>query len=96
MDMFNKISAFCKKFVYIALCALLLMVMADRVRAEETINVPTPAAITVEALTDENTGLTKVTVYIRSLIQDVQSTFNELVDTSTSGATDGPEAPKAS
>jgi hypothetical protein len=96
MDMFDKVAVFCKKFVYIALAVLLLMVLADRVKAEETISSTTPAAITVEAQTDETTGLTKVTVYIRSLIQDVQSTFNDLVDTSTNEATDDTEAPKAS
>ena len=91
--MFNQIAEICKKLVYIALAALLLMVLADRVMAEEVVNTTAPATITVQAQTDEVTGLTKVTVYIRTFIKDVQSKFNELVDTSPSevGETEAPK-----
>ncbi len=69
------IAGISKKLVYIALAVLLLMVLSERVKAEEAVTTTAPAAVTVEAQTDEATGLTKVTVYIRSLIQDVTDKF---------------------
>ena len=53
-----------------------------------------PAGVIVETQTDEVSGMTKVTVYIRTFFKDVQSKYHELVDTSE--ATDETEAPKAS
>ena len=96
-DLFDKLAGVCKKLCYIALCVILLMVLSDRVRADEIDRMPgtAPATITVEAQTDEVTGLTKVTVYIRTFIKDVQSKFNELVDTSPNEVSE-PESPKTS
>ncbi len=92
---FDKVAEICKKVVYIALAMLLLMVLADRVKAEEVGNTTAPAAVTVEAQTNETTGLTKVTVYIRTFIKDVQEKFNDIVETSTNEVSE-PESPKTS
>ncbi len=62
MEILDRIAEVCKKVCYIALCVLLLMVLADRVRAEESVDlagtIAPPAAVIVEAETDEVTGLT--------------------------------------
>ena len=95
--MFDKLAGVCKKLCYIALCVILLMVLADRVKADDVEysgTTITPAVVTVEAQTDEVSGMTKVTVYIRTFIKDVQSKFNELVETNNASESAG--APKAS
>ena len=99
MEIFDKIAEVCRKVVYIALASILtgfmLSSMAARVQADDvdwTGPVAPPATVIVEA--DETTGLTKVTVYIRTFIKDVQDKYREIVHTDEVSET--AEAPKAS
>ena len=93
--LFDRLAGICKKIVYIALAALLLMVLADRVKADDSETTGmAPAIVTVETETDAESGFTSVTVYIRTFIKDVQDKYRELVDTKE--VSDETEAPKPS
>lgn len=104
--LFDKFAGVCKKLCYIALAVILLMVLSDRVRADDSeATGVAPAAITVQVEGDEFTGESKVTIYIRAFIEDVQDKYHEMVDsTETISAKPGDmslngepaEAPKGS
>ena len=93
MKVFDDVAEVCKKICYISLAALLVLTLSERVEAEEvSAEVIAPAAVTVQTETDEESGMTRVTVYIRTFIKDVQDKYRDIVSTDDEAA----ESPKAS
>ena len=91
--LFDKFASVCKKVCYIVLAALLILVLSERVQAEEEVSVDAvPAAVTVQTETNEGSGMTRVTVYIRTFIQDVQDKYREIVSTTDSEVAELPKA----
>lgn len=92
MKIFDETAKVCKKLCYISLATLLLLTLADRVKAEEVTTVDEPAAVTVQTETDDESGMTRVTVYIRTFIKDVQDKYRDI----TAADSEEAESPKTS
>tara|TARA_R110002110_G_scaffold412357_1_gene638245 strand:+ start:576 stop:854 length:279 start_codon:yes stop_codon:yes gene_type:complete len=92
MKIFDDVADVSKKLCYIALAALLVLTLADRAEAEEVTDVAVPAAVTVQTETDDESGMTRVTVYIRTFIKDVQDKYRNITATDSEEA----ESPKTS